>query len=66
MVYSLCMDKQKEREPMSSVQIRRPTYARLKRYRKAQKLPPSLTDLATVAIELYLDAHEGSGEAQDE
>ena len=51
---------------MSSVQIRRPTYARLKRYRKAQKLPPSLTDLATVAIELYLDAHEGSGEAQDE
>ena len=62
MMYTCNMDKQKEREPMSSVQIRRPTYARLKRYRKAQKLPPSLTDLATVAIELYLDVHEAGGE----
>lgn len=49
---------------MSSVQLRRPTYARLKRYRKSLRLPPSMTDLATVAVDEFIDAHESRAEVQ--
>ncbi|MEA3224354.1 MAG: hypothetical protein U9Q07_00260 [Planctomycetota bacterium] len=49
-------------ESMTSVQIRKATHSRMKRYRNSIMPRPSLTDLATVAIELYLDAHEaGTG-----
>jgi len=41
-----------------SAQIRKATHQRLKRHRNSLMPRPSLTDLVTVAVELYLDAHE--------
>lgn len=51
-----------ERVELTTVQIRRSTHARMKRYRITQMPRPSLTDLATVAIEQYLDARDSGTE----
>jgi len=51
-------DQKTETIELTSVQIRKATHLRMKRYRNSIMPRPSLTDLVTVAVELYLDAHE--------
>jgi len=55
-------DENTETIELTSVQIRKATHLRMKRYRNSLMPRPSLTDLATVAIELYIDAHESKAE----
>lgn len=43
---------------ITSVQVRKATHRRLRDYRKTLRLRPSLLDLATVAIEEYIDRAE--------
>ena len=52
----------RKRPEVTTVQVRKSTQRRLVAYREAQMPRPSMADLVTVAIELYLDAHEAGGE----